>query len=81
MRLAIAFVSLSALVSAQPSQAQAPPDIADLVGATAGLLLGGVIAAPFGAFAAKHFSPKLLLILVGVVLPATSLYGVWTAFA
>ena len=35
MRLAIAFVSLSALVSAQPSQAQAPPDIADLVGARA----------------------------------------------
>ena len=55
--------------------------IADLAGATAGLLLGGVIAAPFGAFAAKRFSPKLMLILVGVVLTATSLYGVWTAFA
>ena len=40
-----------------------------------------MIAAPFGALAAKHFSPKLMLILVGVVLTATSLYGVWTAFA
>ncbi|QKG71081.1 sulfite exporter TauE/SafE family protein [Erythrobacter mangrovi] len=54
--------------------------IADLAGATLGLLLGGVVAAPFGAFAAKHFSPKLMLILVGIVLSLTSAYGIWTAW-
>ncbi|WP_341711792.1 sulfite exporter TauE/SafE family protein [Erythrobacter sp.] len=54
--------------------------IADLAGATLGLLLGGVVAAPFGAFAAKHFSPKLMLILVGIVLSLTSAYGIWSAW-
>lgn len=54
--------------------------IADLAGATLGLLIGGLIAAPFGAFAAKHFSPKLMLILVGFVLTITSAYGIWTAW-
>ena len=53
--------------------------IVDLAGATLGLLIGGVLAAPLGAFAAKHFSPKLMLILVGAVLTATSAYGVWRA--
>ncbi|MCV0384057.1 MAG: sulfite exporter TauE/SafE family protein [Erythrobacter sp.] len=55
--------------------------IADLAGATAGLLIGGIVAAPFGAVAAKRFSPKAMLILVGVVLTATSIYGIWTALA
>lgn len=55
--------------------------IADLAGATLGLLIGGVLGAPLGAFAAKHFSPKLMLILVGVVLTITSFYGVWAAWS
>lgn len=54
--------------------------VADLAGATLGLLIGGVIAAPFAAVAAKHFSPKLMLIMVGVALTATSGYGIWTAW-
>lgn len=54
--------------------------IADLAGATLGLLIGGILAAPFGAYAAKHFSPKLMLILVGVVLTLTSAYGIWKAW-
>lgn len=54
--------------------------IADLAGATLGLLIGGVLAAPFAAYAAKHFSPKLMLILVGAALTITSSYGVWTAW-
>ena len=53
--------------------------IADLAGATLGFLIGGVVAAPLGAFAAKHFEAKTMLILVGVVLTLTSAYGVWTA--
>jgi uncharacterized membrane protein YfcA len=53
--------------------------IADLAGATLGLLIGGVAAAPLGAWAAKHFPPRQMLILVGAVLTATSIYGVYTA--
>jgi len=50
-----------------------------LVGATLGLLIGGVAAAPLGAWAAKHFPAKQMLILVGIVLTLTSGYGVYTA--
>lgn len=54
--------------------------IADLAGATLGFLIGGVAAAPIGAFAAKHFSPKLMLVMVGVALTITSGYGIWTSW-
>ena len=54
--------------------------VADLAGATLGLLIGGVMAAPIGAWAAKHFNPKTMLILVGMVLTVTSAYGVWKAW-
>ena len=54
--------------------------IADLAGPTLGLLIGGILAAPFGAMAAKHFSPKLILVLVGIVLSITSSYGIWKAW-
>ena len=51
-----------------------------LVGATLGLLIGGLFAAPLGAWAAKHFPAKQMLILVGIVLTLTSAYGVWSAW-
>ncbi|QYU66273.1 hypothetical protein J4558_14890 [Leptolyngbya sp. 15MV] len=54
--------------------------IADLAGATLGLLIGGGCAAPFGAFAAKHLPAKTMLILVGTVLTITSAYAVWNAW-
>jgi uncharacterized protein len=53
--------------------------IADLAGATLGLLIGGVLAAPLGAWAAKHLPARQMLILVGVVLTATSAYSAWQA--
>ena len=49
--------------------------------ATLGLLIGGVVAAPLGAWAAKLAPPKVLLVLVGVVLSLTSAYGVYRALA
>ncbi|MBV1689618.1 sulfite exporter TauE/SafE family protein [Novosphingobium sp. G106] len=55
--------------------------IADLAGATLGLLIGGLLAAPLGAWAAKHFPAKQMLILVGIVLTLTSAYGVYRAWA
>lgn len=44
--------------------------------ATTGLLIGGVAAAPFGAFLASSVPAKQLLLFVGVILTATSSYGV-----
>lgn len=55
--------------------------IADLAGATLGLLIGGVLGAPIGAWAARRFSVKWMLILVGFVLILTSGYGVYSALA
>lgn len=49
--------------------------------ATAGLLVGGVIAAPLGALIAKRIQTDLLLTMVGMVLTATSLYGLYRALA
>lgn len=54
--------------------------IADVAGATMGLLIGGLFAAPLGAWAAKHFNPKTMLMLVGTVLTITSGYGVYKAW-
>lgn len=54
--------------------------VADLGKATLGLVIGGILAAPVGAWAAKHFPPKRMLVLVGVVLIVTSLYGVYRAW-
>jgi uncharacterized protein len=53
--------------------------IADVAGATLGLLIGGVAAAPIGAIAAKRIPAKVMLILVGVVLTITSGYSLWRA--
>ena len=47
----------------------------DFATATVGLLIGGVLAAPLGAVMAKRIPTKILLILVGIVLTATSSYG------
>jgi len=52
---------------------------ADLTGPTLALLAGGLVAAPFGAFVAKRVAVKPLLIMVGVVLTATSLFSLWRA--
>lgn len=47
--------------------------------ATGGLLIGGLVAAPFGAVVARRVPPRGLIILVGFVLTLTSLYGVYRA--
>lgn len=49
--------------------------------ATLGLLIGGVAAAPLGAMVAKRVPANALLILVGVLLIITSLYGIYRALA
>jgi uncharacterized membrane protein YfcA len=49
--------------------------------ATLGLLIGGVLAAPLGAYMTKRIPAKPLLLMVGIVLTATSAYGVYRALA
>jgi uncharacterized membrane protein YfcA len=46
---------------------------------TVGLLIGGLIAAPFGGLLAKRVPARLLMAMVGVLLTATSAYTIWTA--
>jgi uncharacterized membrane protein YfcA len=48
--------------------------------ATAGLIIGGVVAAPFGAVMARRVSPRALLFAVSVVLIATSIFSVVQAW-
>jgi uncharacterized membrane protein YfcA len=45
--------------------------------ATAGLLVGGMMAAPFGAWIAKRINPDLLLTFVGALLSLTSTYALY----
>jgi hypothetical protein len=47
--------------------------------ATAGLLIGGVLAAPVAAAVARRSRARMLLAMVGTVLTLTSLYGVYRA--
>lgn len=48
---------------------------------TGGLLIGGLVAAPFGAMIAKRVQLKTLLFMVGSVLTATSLFSLYKALA
>lgn len=47
--------------------------------ATLGLLIGGLLAAPLGAFLAKRIPPQRLMLMVGVVLTITSLFSLYKA--
>jgi uncharacterized membrane protein YfcA len=49
--------------------------------ATLGLLIGGVVAAPLGAWLVKRIPAKPLLVMVGVLLTLTSAYGIYRALA
>ena len=49
--------------------------------AVIGLVIGGVLAAPFGAWIAKRVNPDLLLTFVGAVLTLTSGYGFYRALS
>uniref|UniRef100_UPI003083F0A7 sulfite exporter TauE/SafE family protein n=1 Tax=Parerythrobacter lutipelagi TaxID=1964208 RepID=UPI003083F0A7 len=46
----------------------------EFTAATLGLLLGGVLAAPLGALAAKYLPAPVMLVIVGTVLTASTIY-------
>lgn len=47
--------------------------------ATAGILIGGLVAAPVGALLAKRVPTRPLMAMIGILLSITSAYSVWTA--
>ncbi len=47
----------------------------------AGLVLGGLFAAPFAAYITKHLKTKTLLILVGSLITVTSVFNLYKVFA
>jgi hypothetical protein len=49
--------------------------------ATVGLLIGGILAAPVGAWLVERIAPKPLLVLVGILLTITSSYGIYWALS
>jgi uncharacterized membrane protein YfcA len=53
----------------------------DLFPIILGLVIGGIIAAPFAALATKHLPAKTLMLIVGFVIILLSLRTIWKAFA
>jgi uncharacterized membrane protein YfcA len=49
--------------------------------ATLGLLIGGIVAAPLGAWLVKKVAAKPLLVMVGILLTLTSVYGFYRALS
>jgi len=49
--------------------------------AAVGLIIGGLLAAPLGAVLVRRIPAKRLLLMVGIVLVATSLFSLWKALA
>lgn len=50
--------------------------VEDFTAAVIGLLIGGVVAAPFGAWLTKRIPARPLMFLVGTVLTLTSMFGI-----
>lgn len=50
--------------------------VSDFTAPVVGLLIGGLVAAPAGAWLTKHVPGRPLMIMVGVVLTLTSLFGI-----
>ena len=55
--------------------------ISEFTKAAVGLLIGGIAAAPLGGYVAKKVPADALMVMVGVVLTVTSLYGIWRALS
>ena len=45
-----------------------------------GLIIGGVLAAPIGAYVVKYIKPRVLMFIVGVVIIVTSFLTIYTTF-
>lgn len=74
-------ISISATFLATLTLTGSEAEQAFLLKAVAGLVIGGVLAAPFGAWIAKRVNPDVLLTFVGAVLTLTSGYGLYRALS
>ena len=74
-------VTISATFLATLSFVGSEADRALLLKATTGLLIGGVLAAPFGAMIAKRVNPDLLLTFVGALVTLVSSYALYRALS
>jgi uncharacterized protein len=74
-------ITISATFLATLTFAGTSDDAELLLKATAGLLIGGVLAAPFGAMIAKRVNPDQLLTFVGALVTLTSGYGLYRALS
>ena len=74
-------VSISATFLATLTLTGSPEDRQFLLKAVAGLVIGGVLAAPFGAWIAKRVNPDVLLTFVGAILTLTSGYALYRALS
>lgn len=74
-------ISISATFLATLTLVGSAEDKALLFNSVIGLVIGGVLAAPFGARIAKRVNPDLLLTFVGAVLTLTSGYGLYRALS
>jgi uncharacterized protein len=74
-------VTISATFLATLTLTGTDEDRSLLFKAVVGLVVGGVCAAPFGAWIAKRVNPDTLLTFVGALLTLTSLYGLYRALA
>jgi uncharacterized membrane protein YfcA len=72
--ISITFLATLTLTGSEAEQAF-------LLKAVVGLVIGGVLAAPFGAWIAKRVNPDVLLTFVGAVLTLTSGYGLYRALS
>jgi len=74
-------ISISATFLATLTLTGTAEDRELLFKAVLGLVIGGVLAAPFGARIAKKVNPDLLLSFVGAILTLTSGYGLYRALS
>jgi uncharacterized membrane protein YfcA len=70
-------ITVSATFLATLSLAGSPEDRELMARAIVGLVIGGVLAAPFGAWIAKRVNPDTLLTFVGALVTIVSTYGLY----
>jgi uncharacterized membrane protein YfcA len=75
---AVSIAFLAALLSGHWQEAGA---FADHAGAVAGLIVGGVLAAPFAGFIARHVQTRPLMVTVGLLVIALGVFQMWQMLA
>ena len=78
---AIGLSALAYFAFQTPAQTPLFAGLAAFTQVTLGLLAGGLLAAPFAGYIAKRIPAKSLLLMVSIVLTATSLFSLYKALS